>query len=201
MLCLLLLGFVSQSWAYRLMYKEQLYRLYHQQLLQGNEDIAENVHWLEQTRRADFANPLNAMARIKDKNEWEKYRSLFDMHINLQLVESYLQWASRFNKQAAYFYNAPWQELNLESLDKAESLMKFALVYWELAVNDAKKTQKHRWIRLEELQLWEDQAFRILSGELNYQAIIEKHLVKLSLVRQEFRSMDNNTYPMVPIPQ
>ena len=188
------LACAQNSFAYRLAFKEQLYKLYHQHLKSESLDIAENIHWLEECLRADFANPLNAMAIIHNKTEWEKYRDLFTMHINLKLVESYLQWGSQFNKQEAYFYNAPWQQLNLESLDKAEKLFRYALVYWEEAKAWSKKLKQFKWIELPEIQAWEDEQFRIDTGDLNYQAIIEKHLGKLAQVRQSFKNMDDKTY-------
>lgn len=186
--------------AYQLKYKEELYRLYHQHLYAQNFDITENIHYLESCLKADFANPLNALARIQDKKEWEKYRALFDMHINLKMVESYLQLASRYNKQDAFFYNAPWQELNLEGLDLAEQLMKTALVYWKDAVDCARRTEKFRWNRLEELESWEDEAWRINNGELDYLKIIDRHLGRIAQVRQEFRNMDATTYPFADNP-
>ena len=180
--------------AYTLLYKEQLYRLYHQQLYMQNIDIAENVQWLKAALKADFANPLNALARVKDKRDWEKYRDLFMMHLNLKMVECYLQWATRYNKQEAYFFNAPWQALNLESLDKAESLFRYALVYWAEAKSWSSKLAPFKWLHLPEVQEWEDEQYRIENSELDYQTIIERHLAKLAEVRQTFKNMDASTY-------
>ncbi len=80
--------------AYRLIYREQLYQLHHRQLYNYPLDIAENIHWLETALRADFANPLNALAHIENETEWEKYRQLFTMHLHLKLTELYLLWAT-----------------------------------------------------------------------------------------------------------
>ena len=44
--------------AYRIIYREQLYELHHRQLYNYPLDIAENIYWLELALRADFANPL-----------------------------------------------------------------------------------------------------------------------------------------------
>lgn len=193
-LAILALCLPAPAHAYRLGFKEQLYRLYHQHLKSESLDIAENIHWLEECLRADFANPLNALAVIHNKTEWEKYRYLFMMHLNLKLVESYLQWGSQFNKQEAYFYNAPWQQLNLESLDKAEKLFRYSLNYWEDAKAYAKKLEAFKWTELPAVQAWEDEQYRIATGDLDYQAIVEKHLGKLEQVRQTFKNMDAKTY-------
>lgn len=186
--------------AYQLKYKEEFFRLYHQHLYAQNHDITEDIHYLELALQADFANPLNAMARVKDKDEWEKYRDLFTMHLNLKMVDTYLQLANRYYKKDAFFFNAPWQELNLEAMDTAEALMQTALHYWGDAVASAKKTEKYRWKRLKDLQSWEDEAWRINTGDLDYQKIIEKHLARMARVRQEFRNMDATTYPFADNP-
>ncbi|MFW6363342.1 MAG: hypothetical protein ACOC0D_05805 [Spirochaeta sp.] len=180
---------------YRVVYKEQLYRLYHQHLYQYPERIAENIHWLEQALRADFVNPLNAMAVIQNETEWERYRHLFTLHLNLKLIEQYLAWGNRFNKREAYFFNAPFSRQNLESLEKAETLFRYALVYWEEALKETERIDElPRWIHLEEIQRWEDDYYRIVSGELDYGAIIGRHLDRLERVRADFEAMDDSTY-------
>ncbi|MFW5788469.1 MAG: hypothetical protein ACOCW3_00895, partial [Spirochaetota bacterium] len=63
-----------ESQAYRLIYKEQLYELNHEQLYMYPEDYAANIAWLERALDADFANPLYALAEIETPREWEYYR-------------------------------------------------------------------------------------------------------------------------------
>ncbi len=180
--------------AYRLIYKEQLYELYHVHLYQYPERIKENIYWLEQVQEADFANPLHALARIENEREWEWYRYLFSMHINLKLTELYLRWGSKYNKFEAYFYNYPWKEDNLESLEIAESLFREARYYWSEAQRWAERAGQFRWLSLEEIQNWEDEQHRISTGELDYGFIIDRHLRRLEDVRAAFEAMDENSY-------
>jgi len=182
--------------SYRLLYREQLYELYHVHLYQYPERIAENIYWLEQALRADFANPLYALAHIKNKKEWEWYRIVFTMHINLKLVELYLRWGSKYMKFEAYFYNAPWKKQNLESLEKAEKLIRYAKVYWSEAKKYSTQAgiKKFKYLHIQEMQYWEDEHYRIQQGELDYEKIIDKHLRKLTHVRETFLSFDENTY-------
>ncbi|AFG37608.1 hypothetical protein [Spirochaeta africana] len=185
----------ERAFAYRIIYKEQLYRLYHQHLYQYPERIAENIHWLEQALRADFVNPLNALAVIRTETEWERYRHLFTLHLNLKLIEQYLAWGNRFNKREAYFFNAPFRRQNLESLETAETLFRYALVYWEEALEQVAIIDNlPRWIHLEEIQRWEDDYHRIATGDLDYGAIIGRHLDRLERVRADFEAMDETTY-------
>ncbi|MFP4483671.1 MAG: hypothetical protein ACLFO1_02325 [Spirochaetaceae bacterium] len=195
MAAILLGSFAAHSLpAYRLIYKEQLYELYRVQMYQYPERIRENIYRLEQALSADFANPLNALAVIEDETDWERYRYLFWTHLNLKLVELYLRWASKYTKQVAYFYNYPWRDQNLESLDRAEHLMNQALYYWDEAQRWSAQAWELRGVHLEEVQYWADENHRIETGDLDYQAIIQRHLDRLEETRAAFQAMGPDTY-------
>jgi hypothetical protein len=186
----------GQLFADKILYAEQFYKLYHEHFYHYPEDTAEAIFYLGMALRSDFCNPLYALATIEDETEWEKYRYLFFMHVNLKLVNSYLTMASKYDKFKAYFYNAPWKEDNLESLEIAESYYNLARQFWRDAVVWAEKASdpKLRWITLEEIQYWDDERFRIEAGELDYDRIIDRQLKRLSEVRASFEAMDENTY-------
>ena len=179
--------------SYKILYAEQFYRLYHAHFYQYPEDYLENIYWLEQSLRSDFANPLNALAKIDNKNEWKRYMNLFRMHASLKLTELYLGLGSKYDKMDAYFYNYPWKRENLKSLEIAEESYSFARVYWNEAVKWQKKVEKS-WTVLEEIQKWEDEAFRIEEKTLDYDDIIDAQLERLQKVKDEFLKMDENTY-------
>lgn len=190
---LLLLLPITGAEGYRILYAEQYYRLYHLHFYQYPDDTMENIYYLEQALKADFANPLYALARIQNTQEWAQYRILFKMHVNLKVVELYLTLGSKYDKMVAYFYNAPWRAQNLDSLEKAEAAYRIALQYWLQARAWAAKAA---WLHsnLEEIQKWEDEWQRILSGDLDYQEIITAHLTRLQKVRRDFRAMNAGTY-------
>ncbi len=194
LLLVLLVMVAGQTQAYRLIYKEQLYRLNHQQLYMYPEDYAENIRWLELALKADFANPLYALAKVETPREWEYYRALFWMHLNLHLVNQYLGWASKFMKFDAYFYNYPWRDQNVDSLLRSESLFEIARYYWDEAVRWSAEAARFPWLHLKEVQYWADQSYRIEHGELDYGAIIDRHQARLERVRAEFLAMDGTTY-------
>jgi hypothetical protein len=187
---------VSPVFAYRLEYKEQLYPLLHYQLSMHPRDWAENIQWLNLALRADFANPLYALAKINTPAEWEFYRDLFMMHLNLKMVEQYLEWGAEFNKQVAYFYNYPWKQENLDSLNKAEALFKYARNFWTEAKkwSDKAAAAKFRWMSLNGIEYWQDESYRIQTGNLDYNSIIDTHLSRLQDVRKAFEAMNNKTY-------
>ncbi|MDR0376477.1 MAG: hypothetical protein LBH70_01650 [Spirochaetaceae bacterium] len=182
--------------AYMVQYKEQFYRLFHLHYVQYPDDTMENIYWLERAVTADFANPLYALARIEDEVQWEKYRYLFMMHVNLKLIEQYLFLGNKWNKRNAYFYNAPWKEQNLESLETAETCYRAALSYWDDAREWAEKAldRRFRFINLRNIQFWEDEADRIADKSLDYEKTINRELALLQGVREKFQAMDENTY-------
>jgi hypothetical protein len=189
---LLLLSAAIPVNGYFVTYKEQFYRLFHLHYIQYPNDSMENIYWLEQAVKADFANPLFALALIENETQWEKYRYLFTMHINLKLIEQYMLLGNKWNKRNAYFYNAPWRDQNLESLDTAETCYRTALYYWDEAIAWWKKAndRRFRWIDLPKVQFWQDEAFRIENGTLNYGRTINRELESLQKVREKFQAME-----------
>nr|WP_148257432.1 hypothetical protein [Treponema primitia] len=182
--------------SYTVQYKEQYWRLFHIHYVQYPDDTMENIYWLEQALKADFANPLYALALIENEAQWEKYRYLFNMHLNIKLIEQYLLLGEKWNKRNAYFYNAPWKEQNLESLETAETCFRTALSYWQAALDWAEKAgeRRFRFLNLTRVQFWEDEAFRIEEKTLDYEKTITRELQMLQRVRERFQGMDENTY-------
>ena len=64
------LGLTASSWAFPVYFKEQYYKLYHIHYVQYPDDAIENIYNLEQAYKADFCNPLYALAKIEDKKDW-----------------------------------------------------------------------------------------------------------------------------------
>jgi len=179
--------------SYQVTYKEQYYRLFHVHLIQYPDDSMENIYWLEQAVKAPFANPLFALAQIDNEIQWEKYRYLFNMHIHLKLIEQYLFLGNKWNKRNAFFYNAPFKEQNLESLEIAETCYRAALFYWDEVIKWANKANENRfrWIDLPKVQFWTDEAIRIEKGTLDYKKTINRELRLIQKNREKFEAMKN----------
>jgi hypothetical protein len=179
--------------AYYAQYKEQYFRLYHLHHIQYPDDTMENIYWLEKAIKADFANPLYAVALIENETQWEKYRCLFMMHLHLKLIEQYIYLGNKWNKRNAYFYNAPWRDQNLESLETAETCFRAALSYWNEAQAWAEKAldRRFRFINLQKVQFWEDEAGRIEDKSLDYEKILTRELDLLQKVREKYQGMEN----------
>jgi hypothetical protein len=196
LLVFLLLPLLSAS-AWRILYAEQYYKLYHEHLYHYPDDTMEDIYYLETALKADFAppvNPLYALAPITNRVEWERYRYLFYMHVNLKLISSYLTLGSKYDKFHAYFFNYPWKKGNLESLDKAEAAYKVAYGYWEKAREWSQKAWAMRGTHLDRIEEWEQENYRIETGDLDYRDIIDTQLTRVAKVRAEFQAMDSHTY-------
>lgn len=180
--------------AYMVKYKEDWYKLFHVHYQQYPDDCMENIYWLEKAVEADFCNPLYADAKITTEKEWEKYRYLFQMHINLKLIEQHLRLGRVYDKKCIYFYDAPWKEEYLSNMEKALSCYKSGLYYWKEAKIWYEKANAptFRFLYIEDLQFWEDERERIFTGELNYEKIINREVERLEKNISELKAMDEN---------
>ncbi len=194
MACLLITIPAPRASAWRILYAEQYYKLYHEHLYHYPDDTMEDIYYLEQALKADFANPLYALTPIKDKVEWERYRDLFTMHVNLKLIACYLTLGSKYDKMNAYFYNYPWKQQNLDSLALAEKAYRVAYGYWAKAQEWSLKAWSLRDVHLEAIEEWEDENFRIQNGDLDYKDTIDRTLAHLAAVRDQFQKMGPGTY-------
>ena len=181
--------------AYPVRYAEQWYKLYHTHFYAYPENLKENLYYLEHALKSDFVNPLYAIGGpVADTKEWEKYRNLFYMHVNLEIIKLYRTMARKYDREHAYFFNAPWKKENLESLEIAEYLYRAARTYWPTVVQYAKRAGKNEFLFLENLEAWEDERYRVQTGELDYDEVIQMDLDHLEKIRGEFLAMGPETY-------
>lgn len=182
--------------AYKIYYAEQWYKLFHQHMDRMPDDELENLLYLEEALKAPFANPLYALARIQNKTDWEYYRYLFKMHVNLQIVRTYRQIGVKYDRKAVYFFNAPFKRQNLESLEIAEKYYQSALYFWDQALEWVEKAndRRFRWINLEEIAFWQNELRQINEQEVDFRKILHQDLQKLAANRSIFEAMDEHSY-------
>ena len=185
-----------QSSAYVAKYKEDWYKLFHVHYQQYPDDVMENIYWLEQAVKADFANPLYARAKINDEREWEKYRYLFMMHINLKMIEQYMRLGRVYDHSVAHFYDAPWKDMYLSNLEKTKSCYETGLYYWREAKLWAEKSNASpfNFLWLTDIQAWEDERERIGTGKLDYEKILNRELKRVQGVIDAFKGMESKKY-------
>ncbi len=185
-----------KSSAYMVKYKEDYWRLFHVHYQQSPDDCIENIYWLEKAVQADFANPLYAQAKIEDESDWEKYRYLFMMHLNLKLIEQHQRLGRNYDKQVVHFYDAPWKDLYVENLKKSLSCYKAGLYYWTEAKLWAEKANvgRFRFKFITDLQNWEDERERIGEGTLDYEKILQRDISRVEKAIEDFEKMPSKDY-------
>ncbi len=182
--------------AYMVKYKEDFYKLYHVHYQQYPDDCIENIYWLEKAVEADFCNPLYAMAKIETEKQWEKYRYLFQMHVNLKLIEQHLRLGRIYDKKCVYFYDAPWKDEYLNNLEKTLSCYEAGLYYWQEAKLWFEKANasSFNFLFITDLQNWEDERERIKTGELNYEKMLNREIERVKKAIDELLAMKSKSY-------
>lgn len=193
---LLLVFFISSqsASAFMVKYKEDFYRLYHVHYQQYPDDCMENIYWLEKAVQADFCNPLYADVKIESEKQWEKYRYLYQMHLNLKLIEQHLRLGRIYDKKVAYFYDAPWKDAYLSDLEKTLSCYKAGLYYWQEAQLWAEKANaaSFQFLYITKLQNWEDERERIGNGKLDYGRMLAREIARVEKNIAIYTEMDNS---------
>ncbi len=190
---IILLTFLPSSLsAYMVKYKEDWYKLYHVHYQQYPDDCIENIYWLEKAVQADFCNPQFADIKIETEKEWEKYRYLFQMHINLKLIEQHLRLGRSYDKKCIYFYDAPWKDEYLNNMQKALSCYQAGLYYWQEAKVWCEKANaaSFNFLFITGKQNWEDERERIANGDLDYEKMLNREINRLEKNIKELHEMD-----------
>ena len=167
--------------AYMGKFKEDWYKLYHVHYQQYPDDCMENIYWLEQAVKADFCNPQFLDFTVTSEKQWEKYRYLFMMHVNLKLIEQHLRLGRTYDKKCIYFYDSPWKDEYLSNMNKALSCYKAGLYYWQEVKVWAEKANapSFYFLTITEKQAWEDERERIYTGDLNYENMLKREISRL----------------------
>lgn len=176
-------------------YKEDWFKLYHIHYQQYPDDCIENIYWLEKAVEADYCNPLFLDFKVTDEKEWEKYRYLFQMHINLKLIEQHLRLGRIYDKKCIYFYDSPWKDEYLNNLQKTLSCYQAGLYYWQEAKLWAEKANasSFNFLFITAKQNWEDERERIKNGDLDYEKMLQREISRVEKNIKELEEM-NKTY-------
>ncbi|MCQ2575533.1 MAG: hypothetical protein MJ162_02240 [Treponema sp.] len=178
--------------AYAVIYKEEWYKLFHTHYQQYPDDCSENIFWLEKAAKADYCNPQFLGFKVETEKQWEKYRYLFQMHINLKIIEQYMRMGRIYDKKIVLFYDAPYKDEYQRNLEKTLACYETALYYWTEAKVWYEKANesKFRFLFIEARQNWEDERERIFTGELNYEKICTREINRVKKNLEELKQMD-----------
>lgn len=159
-------------------YVEDYYLLYSMKQHYNENSLRKNITRLELALQCKFRHPSEALIKIETEKEYLKYRRLLFMHINLLIMRNYLKIATRYDKQKIYFYNLEFSKEIRESLDIAEKYYRKAIPFWKRAKKLAADASRIKITT--DLGKMESERFRIITKDLNYDRIINRHLTKLS---------------------
>lgn len=156
---------------------EDFYELYGLKLHYNENELRKNIYFLKAGLQKRFRHPKNALCPITDETMYYKYRLLLTMHMNLQIMRSYMRLASLYDKRHVYFQNLDFAHELKNSFKIAEGFYKEALPYWEKARKLAFDSDKIK--RELDIGTIESERFEIVSGKLNFAEIIGDHLSRL----------------------
>ncbi len=165
-------------------YVEDFYSLYYLPNKMENQDLNRNIFWLRWALAAPFAPPLFALKPPKNEQAYEKYKKLMRMHLHYLVTKNFVFLAARFDKHRPVFYNLPYKEDILKSLNIAEYLYQEAQKEWQKVLPYYQELRRVR-VRTE-LNFLEDSLYRIYTKELDYDRVIKRKLKKLSKTKAYF---------------
>jgi len=157
---------------------EDFYELYGLKLHYGENELRRDIYFLKIGLNKRFRNPKNALCEIKNETAYHKYRLLIFMHINLQIMRSYMRIGSLYDKRHLYFYNLDYAYDLKKSFEIAGSFYDESKNYWKKAKDYAVKADQ---IPIDlDMGTMESERFDIVQGKLNFETIIDNHLSRLN---------------------
>ncbi len=115
--------------------KEDLVKLDIRTMVKNSKQdiLARNIYFLELALVMPFDNPIKALIRITDEEQYQKYKLALTAHINLRLADDYVQYGRLYYKENIYFFNDDYYDEYLDGYDIAEFYFKSALIYRQKA--------------------------------------------------------------------
>jgi hypothetical protein len=162
---------------------EDFFLLYSLKQLSQQEEIRRNIFFLKIALQKKFRHPREALCLIQNPQEYHKYRLMLHMHLNLQIMRSYLRLASLFDKRHLYFYNLDFAPELKNSFQVAEGYYRESMPYWKKARDLALEASSYNF----EIDMPGLESIRadILAGDIDYTVFTGNHLLRLKQKQQE----------------
>jgi hypothetical protein len=163
----------------KLIFIEQIYKLYESNLHSQESEHKRNILWLENSLKLPNIHPSMAIVVTKTWPEYVKYKKLLRFHINFLLTKEYMDWGWEYDKRDVVFYNMEWADKIKESFKVARSRYELAKYYWD----ETKKWSKYAydestrvgWDQIEDLN-WKIENDQF---DYDYDIVIDLRLKKL----------------------
>nr|WP_242423282.1 hypothetical protein [Borreliella bissettiae] len=190
----LLVAVVRVNASSKFYYAEQWYVIFNSQMKKKPENYKKNIFFLQKALKYPFGNPKYSLTKIETKKQWEKYKLLFKMHINLLLVKQNLYLGDLFDTRNLYFFKTPEKNGIILNLEKSKKLYQMAINYYNEALKYHKKLENYKSVKLENggITNWEDEYHKISIKKLNYYDILKKELLRIDETKAFFEQRPNH---------
>jgi hypothetical protein len=140
-------------------------------------DVKESIYFLYAALSSKFRHPGKALCKIENEEQYHKYRLLMFMETNLLIMRMYLRLGSLYDKRLLYFHD-------LDVADDLEVSFLIARTYYTEAQKYWKEAKKyaelaHAYPFELDLPTIETHRFEIVNGRLDFERIIDRHLVRI----------------------
>jgi len=167
----------------KIRYKEEFFRLYNQWLYSDLDSISRNIYFLELAYVVPFDHPIKALIPITNEIQYERYKNILMMHITLMLAQEYINYGYMYVKENIYFFNKEFKDEYLKGYEIAEFYFECARKYWKEAINYAIAADEIKGYRID-LHYFEDELYKIKTGNLNYNKVIDNLMFRLNRNRE-----------------
>lgn len=128
---ILLCSFLAFTKPTKMIFIEQIYRLYESNLHTTHTDHKRNIFWLENSLKLPNIHPSQAIVITNTWEEYVKYKILLRFHIHFLLTKEYVDWGWEYDKRDVVFYNIEWAKDIKKSFEIAKSRYEIAKYYWQ----------------------------------------------------------------------
>lgn len=171
----------------KMIFIEQIYKLYESNLYLDQTDHKRNIFWLENALKLPNIHPSMAIVVTKTWEEYVKYKTLLRFHIHFLLTQEYMAWAWQYDKKDVVFYNIEWNEELKKSFEIARFLYEKARYYWSETKKWSKFAYEKKvnigWDEIEDLN-WKIENKKF---EYDYDEVID---VRLKSLDEKLKKID-----------
>ncbi len=166
-------------------FKEDFFTKYASYLIPDPDYVSRNIFFLELAYTLPWDDPIRALVPVTNQMQYAKYQNLLMMHICLMLTKEYINYGYLYFKEHVYFYNRDYFTNYLQGYEVAEKYFNDARGYWDQTIHFAQMadayTGWHMNLNFDGIHIaFEDEVYRIKTGDLNFYPIIDNLMVRLN---------------------
>ena len=172
-------------------YFEDFYLFYRERLYYNEHNMWVNIHYLLKAIHCPFRHASKALCLLKTEDEGAKYKKLLIMHVYFKIMQNYLYLGALYDKKNIYYFNMPFKEDLIKSLNRAKKFYNIAGDYWKKVLKFTAEADKIK-TRIS-IDYLEDELYLILNREKevdwDYDYTINLHL---SILEENLNKLKKN---------